>query len=361
MEGRGASPLMVGLAGPELTAREEALFARLRPLAFILFARNIVSPEQARALIERLKPLCGGPYPLIAIDQEGGRVQRLKFAGGLPSVRAFGAWYVQNPEKALEAAQLYGAVLGAEMRSVGANWLLAPVLDVAVPETHTILASRCFSDNPEHVALLADAYMQGIASEGGVGCLKHAPGHGRSAQDSHVELPRVAADAAALELDSLPFRQLAPQAFSMMTAHIHYPALDDSGVPATYSPRILNGLIRKDWGFKRLILADDVGMAALEGPYVQRIRQAVEAGCDVAITALSMLKHGMAGTVWHEEHFAELEAHADSLLALPEVRAERLADLPPVPTHAPDAAKLRAALHAMWVSSPVAAEYAWPD
>lgn len=361
MASSGAAPLMVGLAGPKLTARERTLFERLRPLAFILFARNIESVEQTRALIEQLKPLCGGPVPLIAIDQEGGRVQRLKFAGSLPPARALGAWYRHAPEAALEAARLYGAVLGAEMRSVGANWLLAPVLDVAVPDTHSILASRCFSDDPVHVAALATAYKQGIAREGGVGCLKHAPGHGRTAHDSHVELPRVAADAGILEHDALPFRQMAKHSFALMTAHIHYPALDDSGAPATCSPKIIDGLFRKTWGFEGLVVADDIGMAALEGPYVQRIEASLAAGCDVAITALSALRHGMAGTIWHEDHFDELEAHAELLAALPKVNAARIRPLPPAPAYAPEPANLRAALHVMWVSSPVAAEYAWPE
>jgi beta-N-acetylhexosaminidase len=356
------APLMLGLAGPELTAREAALFAQLRPLSFILFARNIISPTQTRDLIESLIPLCGGPLPLIAIDQEGGRVQRLRNFGALPPVAGFGVWYAQAPQQALEYAQLYGQLLAAELANVGATWALAPSLDLAWPHTHAVIGSRAFSSNPQHVAALAAAYAQGLHAGGVFSCLKHAPGHGRAEADTHTELPTVNTPLAELETtDFAPFKTLSLAADFMMTAHIVYPALE-AAVPATNSPLFLEKIARQSWGFQGLIVADDMGMAALHGPYVQRITTALGAGCDVAICSFSQLVHGMAGARHHSAHFVEVEAAAASIPSLNPRAQAYLAQLklPASPTGF-DAPAARARLRSAWLSSPAQAAYAWPE
>jgi beta-N-acetylhexosaminidase len=357
------APLVIGVSGPTLTKREHALFAKIRPLAFILFARNIQNPAQTKALIDELKPLCGGPLPLIAIDQEGGRVQRLHFNGRLPPVRGLGAWLEAEGEavlpQALQAAHLYGQLLAAEMQTVGANWLFAPVLDVSGPATHAIIGNRAFAANPQHITALARAYMQGLQQGGCLACIKHIPGHGRARADSHTELPVVAEPENLLLADARPFADLASLADSAMTAHIKYTAWDDAN-PATWSASVIQNIIRGKLNFNNVLVADDVGMQALHGPYVQRINKALTAGCDVAITALSQLQHGMAGTVWNEGHFTELEAAAQSLPNLTKHAWARVPQTLPAMVQA-GAGNMRAALSAMWLSGPAKLGYPWPE
>ena len=273
-------------------------------MGFLLFARNIESVEQVRNLCAELAENSPFQTPLIAVDQEGGRVQRVKFGGKLPAAKVFGAWYSENEMAALEGAYLDGFLLAAQLRDVGATWLLGPLVDVANPATHAIIGDRSFSGDPQVVIALAEAYARGVKAGGCLRCLKHAPGHGRAVVDSHFELPLVEAGLDELQLDMQPFKMMAPTEDFLMTAHIRYSALDKD-MPATYSRRILD-MMRHDWNFKGVILADDVGMKALQGSYVGRVEKSLEAGCDVAITALSVLKHGMAGTVFDKESFDAL-------------------------------------------------------
>ncbi|RYD50489.1 MAG: beta-N-acetylhexosaminidase [Sphingobacteriales bacterium] len=297
-------PLLHGLSGLKLTVEEKAFLRDAPPMGFLLFARNIESVEQTRALCEELAEFAPFGTPLIGVDQEGGRVQRVKFGGKLPAARVFGEWYESDADTALEAVQLNALLLSAQLRNVGANWLLGPLIDVANDSTHDIIGNRSFSKDSDSVIHLARAYSAGVFDGGCLSCIKHAPGHGRALVDSHMDLPVVDAGIDELQTDFAPFKALARDADFMMTAHIRYKALD-AEFPATYSGKILS-MMREDWGFDGVIVADDVGMKALKGPYVERVIKSLDAGCDVAITALSVLKHGMAGTYFDEESFKAL-------------------------------------------------------
>lgn len=352
---RPVTPLILGLAGPQLTAEEKAYLADNPPAGFILFARNIETPHQTAALCAELAVYSPFRTPFIAVDQEGGRVQRVTFAGQNPPARIFGEWYAQNPAVAVEACTLNALLLAAQLRAVGANWVMGPVLDLALPETHAIIGDRAFAAEPGAVAALGHAFLEGVRQGGCWGCMKHAPGHGRATADSHLELPVVEASAEALAQDFAPFTALAPQADFMMTAHIRFPALD-AGHPATTSPPLLR-MMREDWGFKGLIMADDVGMKALGGPYVGRIEAALAAGCDVAIASLSQLRHGMAGTVFDAPHFADLQAARLSVL---HEKNQKFMDNLKLPD-APDAETVASAtrrLKALWADGPARMGYA---
>lgn len=360
-----ASPIVMGLRGLVLGDDERAAIARLRPAGFMLFARNIERAEQVRALCVSLREVCDGYEPLIGVDQEGGRVQRLRFAGRVPAARAFGDWYATDKDAALEAVRLAGLVLAAQLRDVGANWMLSPVLDVACEQTHAIIGDRAFSDQPDVVAALAKAYMDGMAAAGALGCIKHLPGHGRAAADSHVELPRVDVDWRVIEADGLAFRELGHAPFAM-TAHIKYPfeqALGDAGTfdgPATFHAGFLQ-MLKQRWGITGLLVADDIGMNALDGDYVSRILRAHSAGCDLVLCCFSKLKHGMAGTVFDEESFRAV-AGAGALPVLPDAVRERLAglDFGGIP-HPETVQAAWARLHELWDDGPAALGYAWPQ
>lgn len=347
-------PLLLGLEGFRLTAEEKAFLREAPPVGFLLFARNVESPEQVRALCAELAEYTPFAQPLIAVDQEGGRVQRIRFGGKLPAPRAFGEWYATHPENALEATRLSAFLLAAQLRDAGANWLMGPMLDVGTPVTHAIIGNRAFAEDAQTVITLATEYATGIGQGGCLRCLKHAPGHGRAVVDSHFELPEVAATRAELERqDFAPFKAMAPKENFLMTAHIRFTALDDK--PATYSPEILT-MMRDDWNFGGLIMADDVGMKALPGDYVSRVRTSLAAGCDFAITALSVLKHGMAGTFFDTESFGALCREE-----LPMLDAESFAylsalNIPAAPS-AEDVAIARERLTQLWADAPVRMGY----
>jgi beta-N-acetylhexosaminidase len=347
-------PLLHGIRGLTLTAEEKTFLRECPPMGFILFARNIESVEQTRALCDELAEYSVFDAPLIAVDQEGGRVQRVRFGGKLPPARVFGEWFKDVPDVALEAIRLNAFLLAAQLRDVGANWLLGPMLDVSTPATHAIIGDRSFSEDASSVSKLSAAYGVGVAEGGCFACLKHAPGHGRAVADSHVELPCVDVEREALQVDFIPFKALAREADFMMTAHIKYAALD-SEQPATYSKKIIS-MMREEWGFNGVLLADDVGMKALDGSYVERIKRSLNAGCDVAITALSVLQHGMAGTVYDEASFAALvKAELPTLNARAQTFLEGLK-----PLEAPDAEKVsyaKARLKQLWADGPARMGY----
>lgn len=343
------APLMLGIGGKALTAAERNFIQERRPFAFILFARSIETPEQVRALTAELAALSGTPAPLIAVDQEGGRVQRLTFGGRLPPVQVYGQWFAVNPAEAEEMAELHACLLAHQLRQVGATWLLGPCLDLALPETHAIIGNRAFAADPVVVTTLGRAFLRGVRAGGCFHCIKHAPGHGRTNADTHVEMPTVAAEAATLAHDAQPFAALAPEADFIMTAHIRYPTWDAAHA-ATFSPKIL-GMMKQLWGHRGLVLADDLGMHALTGPYAARATAALAAGCDGVIAALSVIKHGMAGTFWDEENFHALQAA--TLPALSPTAQAYVAGLalPPALNEAAAAEKI-ARFRALWASRP---------
>jgi beta-N-acetylhexosaminidase len=272
-----------GCQGLTLGAEERAFFRDSMPFGFILFARNCESPAQLRALCQALRDAAGAEAPIL-IDQEGGRVARLKppHWRARPPARRFGELYERNPEQGREAAYLCARAIAHELKELGVNVNCAPVLDVPVNGAHDIIGDRAFSMDPLTVIELGRASIEGYLDGGVLPIVKHIPGHGRALADSHLALPRVGAGADALSVhDFVTFRSL-NEAPIAMTAHVVYEAID-SRRPATTSPKMVQNVIRGEIGFEGLLLSDDLSMAALEGPLDVRAKQALFAGCDVVL------------------------------------------------------------------------------
>jgi beta-N-acetylhexosaminidase len=276
-------PVIFGLAGETVSADERALFKACDPAGYILFGRNIRDVAQVRAMTDELREIAGREDLFIMVDQEGGRVARMKPPHWplFPAGDAFDALYERGPSSAIEAARCNGRALGYVLAEAGITVDAAPVLDVRQPGASDVIGDRAFGAEPMRVAALGRATLDGLRAGGVVGVIKHIPGHGRALVDSHAELPLVTASRDDLEWDFAPFRTLnwAPAA---MTAHIVYTALDAER-PASLSPTIIGGLIRDDIGFDGLLLSDDLDMKALNGPADELAEAVVAAGCDLAL------------------------------------------------------------------------------
>ncbi|WP_416907062.1 MAG: beta-N-acetylhexosaminidase [Polymorphobacter sp.] len=274
-------PAFFGLAGTVLGEAERALFRSADPAGYILFARNVESPEQLRALTASLTDLAGRDLPIL-IDQEGGRVARLRppHWPEFPSGAVFDALYRRAPVTAIEACRLNALALATMLRELGITVDCLPLLDVRDNGGHDIIGDRALGAEPMQVAALGRATLDGLRQGGVCGVVKHIPGHGRAAADSHLELPVVEASLEALERDFEPFRRLAAAPMAM-TAHVTYTALDPDNC-ATLSPRVIE-FIRNDIGFSGLLMSDDLGMKALSGDFGARARAALAAGCDIAL------------------------------------------------------------------------------
>ncbi|SER97167.1 beta-N-acetylhexosaminidase [Tranquillimonas rosea] len=274
----GQGAYILGCAGPRLERDEAAFFAEAAPWGFILFARNIETPDQVRGLCADLRDTVGRDAPIL-IDQEGGRVQRLR----PPHWRQWLAPrdHVDAAGDAAERAMwLRGRLIADELRGVGVDVNCAPCADVARAITHPFLADRCYGDTPETVATLARAIAEGQAAGGVQSVLKHIPGHGRGEVDSHLGLPVVSADRTDLDADFAPFRELADLPMAM-TAHIVFSAIDPDR-PVTQSPEGISA-IRETIGFAGLLMTDDVSMQALGGSIADRAGSSLKAGCDVVL------------------------------------------------------------------------------
>jgi len=278
-----------GLSGTALTSDERALFRESDPAGYCLFARNIADPGQLAALTGELRALAGRDV-LVMVDQEGGRVARLKppHWPEFPPAAAFGRLYAKAPMSAIEAARANSEAIGILLREAGINMNCAPVLDLAYEGAHEIVGDRSFGAEPMQVAALGRATLDGLAAAGVAGCIKHMPGHGRCSVDSHWVLPVVDAPREELEADFAPFRSLAARAPAGMVAHILYDALDPKR-PASISPTIIAGTIRGDIGFGGLLLSDDIAMKALSGTPAETARAVVDAGCDLALHCSGVL------------------------------------------------------------------------
>jgi beta-N-acetylhexosaminidase len=278
-----------GMAGLKLSDAERAFFKLTRPVGYILFARNIQNKLQVIALTNYLRDIDSSYDPLILIDQEGGRVQRLKppHWRPAPAMAEFGALNARNPAKAAEALRLNLRMIGEELVALGIDVDCAPVMDVPVPGAHDIIGDRAFSGDPAVVSLMSPIVCEGLIDAGVIPVIKHIPGHGRAASDSHKELPVVAADLATLRAhDFAPFKALCATPLQdscfAMTAHVVYRAID-SAKPATTSKTVINDIIRGEIGFRGLLMSDDLGMKALTGPFEDRAVAALDAGCDVVL------------------------------------------------------------------------------
>ncbi len=274
--------VVLGCAGTVLSDAERRFFEQANPLGFILFARNVETPEQVKALVASLRACVGRDDAPVMIDQEGGRVQRLKpphWRAAPPAAR-LGA--IPGLDMAAEAVRLNAILIGDELRALGIDVDCAPVLDVPVDGAHGIIGDRALSHKPDQVAILGRAACEGLLAAGVMPVIKHIPGHGRAKADSHLELPVVTASAQEMEeTDFVPFEALQDAAWAM-TAHVVYTAYDDK-LPATLSPAVVSGVIRRHIGFTGLLISDDLSMKALKGRFEDRCRDALAAGCDVAL------------------------------------------------------------------------------
>jgi beta-N-acetylhexosaminidase len=266
-----------GCAGPALAAEERAFFADARPWGFILFGRNIVSPDQVRSLVTALRASVDRPDAPVLIDQEGGRVARLKPPHWrlYPPGRAYG-------EAGADIARLGARLMAHDLLGLGINCDCAPVLDVPEPGAHDVIGDRAYGETPASVIALGRAVAEGLIAGGVLPIIKHIPGHGRARSDSHLELPVVEASLAELEArDFAPFKALADMP-AAMTAHVVYSAIDPD-LPATTSPAVIERVIRGSIGFDGLLISDDLSMKALSGALPSRATQSLDAGCDIVL------------------------------------------------------------------------------
>jgi len=272
-----------GLEGLALKDDERSFFRDSEPAGFVLFRRNCESHEQMLRLTDSLRALNGRDDVPILIDQEGGRVARMRPPEwpAFPPAERFAILYRAAPSSAIEAVRANARALALMLRSVGVNVNALPLLDVRQEGASDIIGDRALGSEPMQVAALGRAVLDGMASAGVVGIIKHIPGHGRALVDSHKELPVVTAGADELESDLEPFERLASAPMGM-TAHVVYTAWD-SERPASLSPVVIRDIIRERIGFDGWLMSDDLGMEALKGDFASRAAGVVAAGCDVAL------------------------------------------------------------------------------
>lgn len=271
------------MSGTRLTPEETSFFSRVKPFGYILFARNCESPEQIRSLVSELKEISGRDNLPILIDQEGGRVARLKppHFPVFPPAGKFAELATKDLEAAKKATYLNARLIAHELHDLGITVDCAPLADVPVDGAHDIIGDRAFGKSPEQVIELADSFAKGLAEGGVVSVLKHIPGHGRAFADSHLELPCVDTPLEILrQTDFVPFKALAHLPMAM-TAHVLYTAIDSERM-ATISPKAIS-LIRNELGFDGLLMSDDLSMKAMQGDFTQRARDVLAAGCDVVL------------------------------------------------------------------------------
>jgi beta-N-acetylhexosaminidase len=277
--GKAPRAILFGCAGETLSAAEQAFFAEADPLGFILFQRNCREPGQVRALVEEFRGCVGRADAPVLIDQEGGRVARLK----LPHWRRYPAAVRLAALPDAEAAVRLGARLIADdLAALGVTVDCLPVLDLPVDGANNVIGDRAYGSNPGFVARLGRAACEGLLEGGVLPVMKHVPGHGRARVDSHQALPVVDADPELLaETDFAPFHALREVPWAM-TAHIVYPAIDKDR-PATMSPVVIDAVIRGAIGFSGVLVSDDVNMGALAGTIGERVAGALSAGCDLVL------------------------------------------------------------------------------
>lgn len=270
----------IGVAGPSLSAAEAELISALPPAGVILFARNIEDPIQLASLTARLRRVLPRDAVLM-LDQEGGRVARLTPPHWRrhPPAAVLGRLYDEGRMAGLRAAWLTGALIGLECAAAGVDVVTAPVLDLGLPDAHSVIGDRAFHSDPRAVARLGRAFADGLLAAGRQPVMKHIPGHGRATVDSHVALPHVKAQALAGDL--LPFADNASLPWAM-TAHIVYTCWDAER-PATLSPEVIRAVVRGRAGFDGVLVTDDLAMQALEGAPSARAAAAIAAGADIAL------------------------------------------------------------------------------
>lgn len=274
---------ITGVSGSELTPDERALLQHCRPCGLILFTRNCIALDQTRALVGAVKDAVGADI-LVLIDQEGGRVQRLRppIGRALPPAQAFADLYDRDVDAAKEAAFAVSRLVAHDLKILGINTNCTPVLDIPVAGADEIIGDRALGTEPDKVARLGRAIANGYLAGGVLPVIKHVPGHGRADADSHLDLPVVDADLSTLQVtDFAPFQALADLPLAM-TAHVVFSALDPDR-PASTSPTVVKQIMRDWMGFDGLLMSDDVSMKALSGPLSGRAQAVIDAGSDVVL------------------------------------------------------------------------------
>jgi beta-N-acetylhexosaminidase len=324
--------LVVGVSSPEISDDDAAELGRLRPGGLILFRRNLITPDQTRALARRFAELVPD-RAIVAIDQEGGRVSRLEgWIGPTLPARRFG-------EGDPASVRRFGRVTAEALACLGVNLDFAPVADLSAPDADNGIGDRAFGTDPRHVARMTRAFLEGLQGGGVAGCLKHFPGLGDTAVDSHLELPTVHRDAGRLEAeDLLPYRELATLPATVMVGHAHYPAFDgEEPLPATMSHRIVTELLRRRLGYTGLIVGDDMEMGAIaDRDEDGRAAVAVlRAGCDLLLYCSDLERAAVATRALAEaaRRDTALEGRLNEAAARVDVFARRW----PVPPASDDA------------------------
>lgn len=273
-----------GCSGETLTSGETAFFREAKPWGMILFRRNISTPDQVRELTMAFRDAVGRSDAPVLIDQEGGRVQRMRppHWPKYPAPKLFGDLFGQRREAALRAAWLGARLIADDLHAAGITIDCLPCLDVRFPDTVDAIGDRAFSTDPDVVAELGRMMVDGALAGGVLPVIKHIPGHGRARVDSHLELPRVEADHSSLEsVDFRPFKALSDVSLGM-TAHIVYEGIDPQ-TAGTQSAKVIGEVIRGEIGFDGCLMSDDISMKALGGSFRDRTRRIIEAGCDIVL------------------------------------------------------------------------------
>jgi beta-N-acetylhexosaminidase len=317
---RNPSPVIFGFQSHDITTEELAWFEDVRPWGVILFARNIDSLEQVRALTDKLRAASCNPHLPILIDQEGGRVARLRppLVRAYPAAGVYRQLYETAPEKACGAAFLGGYLLAADLHDAGITINCAPCLDLGLPNMSEIIADRAFGADVESINALARAFVDGQQKAGVLSLAKHLPGHGRATVDSHVELPVVDTSADVLQATDFEVFKAFNDLPLGMTGHLLFTDIDADNV-STFSPVVIQRIIRQEIGFSGLLMSDDVSMHALDGDFTTRASQCFEAGCDLVLhcngdmTEMQAVAEALPDSPSAET--VQRMAHVDALLA----------------------------------------------
>ncbi len=324
--------IIFACSGLSLTDEEARFFSEADPLGLILFANNCETPEQLKTLISRFRDAVGRADAPILIDQEGGRVTRLKDPHWRhpPPAAIFAEAAKTDLDGACTLARTNARLMGRDLMELGITVDCAPVVDVPVPGAHDIIGDRALGLDPDRIATLGRAVCDGLLDEGVSPVIKHMPGHGRALADSHKNLPRVGEPLELLEkTDFKPFQLLSDMPYAM-TAHIVFDAID-SERPATVSSRVIDEVIRGSIGFDGVVLSDDIGMEALSGTPAERAKAVIEAGCDVVLECWGKLDvmQSIAPAVPRLS-----DASAERLVRAETMRLQRKADALPLTAQA---------------------------
>ena len=301
-------PAILSCSGYELTDEEKYFFSRTNPLGINIFGRNIKNKDQLKKLIKEIKEVISREDVLIAIDQEGGRVRRLREPEFESYAAAIDIGRLPLPE-AKETAKLHAKLIAEDLRELGINVDYTPVLDLIYDDTTSALKSRCFSSDEKIVAELGKEEVDAFISCGILPCIKHMPGHGRAQTDPHLGLPVLDQNLEELQKDFYPFKQLKDCPLGM-TAHVVLSAVDDK-LPITQSKKGIEEIIRKEIGFEGFLISDAIDMRALKGSAGEKAAKALSAGCDGVCYALGDL--------------AEMEEIAASVQPMSDKSLERFA------------------------------------